>query len=84
MLGGAATYISLAASYFTKTSLVAVVGEDFAAEDTELLEDHGVDLEGLERLDRLASISVRFGRFVGAPAASQRAIAFSISPASVK
>jgi sugar/nucleoside kinase (ribokinase family) len=50
MLGGAATYISLAASFFTKPRLVAVVGDDFAAEDTELLASRGVDLEGLERV----------------------------------
>jgi sugar/nucleoside kinase (ribokinase family) len=50
MLGGAATYISLAASYFTQTRLVAVVGDDFAKEDTQLLIDHGIDLEGLERV----------------------------------
>jgi hypothetical protein len=37
MLGGAATYISLAASYFTKVGIVAVVGDDFAKEDTDLL-----------------------------------------------
>jgi sugar/nucleoside kinase (ribokinase family) len=50
MLGGAATYISLSASFFTKTSLVGVVGDDFAAEDTELLASRGIDLEGLERV----------------------------------
>jgi sugar/nucleoside kinase (ribokinase family) len=50
MLGGAATYISLAASYFTQTRLVAVVGDDFAPEDTQLLINHGIDLEGLERV----------------------------------
>ena len=50
MLGGACTYISLAASYFTKTKIVAVVGEDFAPEDAKLLADHGIDLEGLERV----------------------------------
>jgi sugar/nucleoside kinase (ribokinase family) len=50
MLGGAATYISLASSYFTQTSLVAVVGDDFAHDDTQLLLDHGIDLEGLERV----------------------------------
>src|ERR1700733_12333118 len=50
MLGGAATYISLAASFFTKTSLVGVVGDDFAQEDTDLLANHGIDLEGLERV----------------------------------
>jgi sugar/nucleoside kinase (ribokinase family) len=50
MLGGAATYISLVASYFTKTQLVGVVGDDFAQEDTDLLLKHGIDLEGLERV----------------------------------
>ena len=29
ILGGAATYFSLAASYFTKVRIVGVVGEDF-------------------------------------------------------
>jgi sugar/nucleoside kinase (ribokinase family) len=50
MLGGAATYISLAASYFTKTRLVGIVGDDFAAEDADLLAGRGIDLEGLERV----------------------------------
>jgi sugar/nucleoside kinase (ribokinase family) len=50
MLGGAATYISLAASYFTKVRIVAVVGDDFAQEDTDLLTSRGIDLEGLERV----------------------------------
>ena len=50
MLGGAATYISLAASYFTRSRIVAVVGDDFAQEDTDLLASRGIDLEGLERV----------------------------------
>jgi len=50
MLGGAATYISLAASFFTKTRLVGIVGEDFAAEDSALLAAHDIDLEGLQRV----------------------------------
>jgi len=50
MLGGAATYISLASSYFTQTRIVAVVGDDFAQEDTDLLASRGIDLEGLERV----------------------------------
>ena len=50
MLGGAGTYISLAASHFAEVKLVGVVGEDFAAEDEQLLADHGVDLEGLEMM----------------------------------
>lgn len=50
MLGGAATYIALSASFFTQPKIVAVVGDDFAAEDTELLLSKGVDLDGLERV----------------------------------
>ena len=50
MLGGAATYISLASSYFTKVGIVGVVGDDFAQEDHDLLVNHGVDTEGLERV----------------------------------
>src|SRR4051794_11409172 len=50
MLGGAATYISLSASYFTKPSLVAVGGDDFAAEDRQLLASKGIDLAGLEQV----------------------------------
>ncbi len=49
-LGGACTYIALSASYFTRTAIVAVVGGDFASEDRALLEQKGVDLEGLERV----------------------------------
>ncbi len=49
ILGGAATYFSLAASFFTPVKVVAVVGDDFDPADVELLGRHGVDLEGLER-----------------------------------
>jgi sugar/nucleoside kinase (ribokinase family) len=48
MLGGACTYIALSASYFTRANIVAVVGDDFAAEDREFLASRGVDLTGLE------------------------------------
>lgn len=48
-LGGSATYISLAASYFTKpVNLVGVVGKDFADEDMRLLRSREIDLEGLQ------------------------------------
>jgi sugar/nucleoside kinase (ribokinase family) len=50
MLGGAATYISLAAGYFTPVKLVAVVGDDFAPEDAGLLASRDIDLTGLERV----------------------------------
>jgi sugar/nucleoside kinase (ribokinase family) len=50
MLGGAATFISLAASYFTPVKLVAVVGDDFAEEDGALLASRRIDLAGLEHV----------------------------------
>ena len=50
MLGGAATYISLAAAYFTPVKLVAVVGDDFAQEDAALLASRQIDLAGMERI----------------------------------
>lgn len=49
MLGGSGTFFSLAAARFTKPSVVAVIGEDFRAEDVELLESQGVSLAGVER-----------------------------------
>ena len=49
IIGGAATFISLSASYSLKpVKLVAVVGDDFAQSDILLLEEHGVDVEGLQ------------------------------------
>lgn len=49
IIGGAATYITLSASYFsTKNNLVAVVGDDFPQEMIGLLQEHGVDTEGLQ------------------------------------
>ena len=48
-LGGAATYFSLAASYFTQVRMVAVVGDDFGAEHEAVLKKRGVDTRGIER-----------------------------------
>lgn len=49
IIGGAATYIGLAASYFTKPiNLVSVVGDDFPAEDIATMNNHGVNTDGLE------------------------------------
>jgi sugar/nucleoside kinase (ribokinase family) len=49
IIGGAATYISLAASMFQpKQKIVAVVGEDFPQEMIDKLEKRGVDTEGLQ------------------------------------
>lgn len=49
IIGGAATYISLAASYFTKNiQLVSVVGGDFPQDALDNLKNHGIVLEGLQ------------------------------------
>jgi len=49
IVGGAATYASLAASYFyNKTKIVAVVGDDFPAEEIADLNNHNIDTEGLQ------------------------------------
>jgi len=47
ILGGACTYIALAASYFTHTRIVGVAGDDFDPEDSGFLRSRGIDLEGL-------------------------------------
>uniref|UniRef100_A0A832G1V4 Sugar kinase n=1 Tax=Ignavibacterium album TaxID=591197 RepID=A0A832G1V4_9BACT len=48
-LGGSATYISLAASYFSgPIRLVGIVGSDFPKEYIEMLNNHNIDLEGLQ------------------------------------
>jgi sugar/nucleoside kinase (ribokinase family) len=51
VLGGSATYFSVAASYFTGINLVAVVGNDFPEEHYNLLKEKDVNLKGLEKVD---------------------------------
>src|SRR5712692_11004117 len=48
-LGGAATYFSIAASFFTHVNLVAVVGDDFTARDAAIFRGRHIDTAGLER-----------------------------------
>ncbi len=48
VLGGAASYASICASYFAQPSVVAVVGTDFTDEDRAPFIKRGVDLSGLE------------------------------------
>ncbi len=51
IIGGAATYIALSASYFTKKiNLVSVVGDDFPQETIKMLQSKGVNAEGLQIL----------------------------------
>ncbi|MFC1768207.1 PfkB family carbohydrate kinase [Nanoarchaeota archaeon] len=49
VLGGSATYAALASSIFTKTKIVAPIGEDFPKEHLDLLSLKGIDVEGLEK-----------------------------------
>ncbi|HET6463702.1 MAG TPA: sugar kinase, partial [Candidatus Krumholzibacteria bacterium] len=48
-LGGSASFISIAASYFTKPQVVGVVGDDFEAHHMARMSDHGVDVRGIEK-----------------------------------
>ncbi len=49
IIGGAATYASLAASYFTKKiNLVSVVGDDFPTAAIKKMNEQGVNTDGLQ------------------------------------
>ena len=48
ILGGAATYFSLSASFFTQVRVVGVVGDDFTAEHEAVLTGRGIDTRGIE------------------------------------
>jgi len=48
VIGGSATYFSLAASYLAPVRLVSVVGRDFPKGTLDMLSARGVDLEGLK------------------------------------
>ncbi|MDQ0968208.1 sugar/nucleoside kinase (ribokinase family) [Flavobacterium sp. W4I14] len=49
IVGGAATYASLAASYFyNEAKIVAVVGDDFHQSEIDIFTAHGIDTEGLQ------------------------------------
>jgi sugar/nucleoside kinase (ribokinase family) len=48
IVGGSCTYCSLAASYFTRPKIVAVVGEDFPKDTISFLKKRNIDLRGLK------------------------------------
>jgi sugar/nucleoside kinase (ribokinase family) len=50
VLGGAASYFSLAASTFTDVRMVGVIGADFPKEHLELFGTRPIDLTGLQRV----------------------------------
>lgn len=49
ILGGSAVFFSIAASYFTDVSVVAVVGDDFPERHVAFLQGKGIDTSGLHR-----------------------------------
>ncbi len=51
VLGGAATYFSLSASYFTDVRVVGVVGEDFTVDHEAVMNKRGVDTRGIQHAD---------------------------------
>ena len=48
VLGGAASYASIGASFFSPVNLVGIVGTDFPPEYIELFKSRGINLNGLE------------------------------------
>jgi sugar/nucleoside kinase (ribokinase family) len=48
VVGGSATYFSVAASFFAEVRLVAVVGEDFADRGAQVFGGRSIDLAGLQ------------------------------------
>jgi sugar/nucleoside kinase (ribokinase family) len=48
VLAGAATYFSLAASYFTQVRVVAIVGDDFGPDQEKVFQERGIDIRGIE------------------------------------
>lgn len=49
IVGGAATYIALAASYFNRPiNMVSVIGDDFPQEALDMLRSHGADISGIQ------------------------------------
>ena len=50
VVGGAATYFSLAASFFAPVRLVAVVGDDFGPRQQSIFDGRQIDLRGLQRV----------------------------------
>jgi sugar/nucleoside kinase (ribokinase family) len=49
IIGGAATYFAVAASFFTHVNLVGIVGDDFSKKDESIFHRRKIDTAGLER-----------------------------------
>jgi len=51
MLGGSASYASVAASFFVPVNMVGIIGTDFPKNYIDLYRKHGIDLDGLQIAD---------------------------------
>src|SRR5512143_4163482 len=51
VLGGSASFFSVAASFFSPVNLVGVVGADFGEEQLAAFRGRPIDIEGLERME---------------------------------
>ena len=51
ILGGSASFFSLAANMFTKVGIVAVVGNDFPEAHLDLFRSRDIELEGVTKVD---------------------------------
>jgi len=49
IIGGAATYFAVAASFFSHVNLVGIVGDDFSKKDEAIFGGRRIDTTGLER-----------------------------------
>ncbi len=50
-LGGAATYFSISASFFTRVNMIGVIGNDFPEEYIQILKSRNINLDGLKRVE---------------------------------
>ena len=50
VLGGSATYFSFASSFYSKTKVIAKVGEDFTKKHLQLFHKHNINTDGIEIL----------------------------------
>ncbi len=64
ILGGAASFFSIAASHFVPVRLVAVIGEDFPEEHVKLFAERNINLAGLERKSGGKTFRWK-GRYIG-------------------
>lgn len=51
VLGGSASFFSVAASFFVPVNLVGVVGRDFGEKELAAFQGRQIDIEGLQRMD---------------------------------